>query len=678
MKDNSKRENVKNFRVKLTGVLGITAGICVLFLLFTIITCSIISVHNVRTSSMETAVNMGKNKLIGDMKNFEDKIVSEYGQLSLQNGKLVGQQGVSPEYHYEIVDEFCSGVGIVATVFVREDKNYRRITTSIVNDKGERAINTFLGTNSAAYPSIQSGNEYVGNATILGRDYLTHYKPIIESNNGDIIGIYFIGIEMVKMQEIISKNTSTHVTQIIIVAIAIMLLLLFANVLIFNTILVKPIQTVTAIIGKLSVGDIDQQIDESKSRNEIGTMQNELRCLIDGLKHTASFAQNIGEGLLNAEYQPLSDADLLGNSLLEMRKSLQNAEKAQAIRVKEEEQRNWGTAGLAKFAEILRQDNNNLEALSYNVISNMVKYLGINQGGIFVLNDVENKEDRVLEMKACYAFERKKFVDKKIHPGEGLVGTCFLEGEPIYMTEVPNEYITITSGLGGANPRAILISPLKMNDKIFGVIELASFHPFEPYQLDFVQKVSESIAAIISTVNINIRTDRLLAQTKLQAEEMANHKEELRQNMEEMQATQEEMRRRESDLQETVAKMQETQAAAEEKKHEMDQFHNAIFSTSNVTEFSSDLIITDLNQNMADLFGQNRSDFIGKHMSSFLSEETFNAVKTNVMNGKIHEDVQKMKLGDGKSKTIIQKFVPINDKEGNLQRVLLIAFHDKS
>jgi len=444
--------------------------------------------------------------------------------------------------------------------------------------------------------------------------------------------------------------------------------------------LVRPmlnsVAGVTDIIRQLSLGRINLQIDKNRSKDEIGTMKSELSRLVDGLKNTAGFAQNIGEGDLNAEYNLLSDDDVLGSSLLEMRTSLQKAEKEQSLRTREEEQRNWGTAGLAKFAEILRRDNNDMEALSYNVISNLVKYLGINQGGIFVLNETDNEADRVLEMKACYAFDRKKFADKQITPGEGLVGTCYLEGEPIYMTDVPNEYIAITSGLGDANPRAILICPLKVNDHIFGVIELASFHPFELYQLDFVNKVSESIAATISTVNVNIRTNRLLEQTKLQAEEMANQEEELRQNMEEMQATQEESRRRESELNETLVKMQETQNVAEEKEYEMQQLQAMIFNSFNMGEFSSGGIMTDINQNALNFFegGLTKDDFVGKTLEDFFGKEEANRILTSLQQGKKHENVHAIPTGPDKSTVFHHKFMPICNKNGILKWILMLAY----
>jgi len=341
------------------------------------------------------------------------------------------------------------------------------------------------------------------------------------------------------------------------VSLAAVLALAALNLMFNSFVIVHPITRLTKLIKKLSTGHINLDI-EKEGNNEIGHMRVELSKFVIGLKHAAEFAHNIGKGRFDTDYHILSDNDTLGKSLLEMRESLQNAEKKQAVRAREDEQRNWGTAGLAKFAEILRRDNDNMEALSYNVISNMVKYLDINQGGIFVISDNEKESEHFLELKACYAYDRKKFAEQQIRPGIGLVGTCYLEGEPIYLTDIPDKYINITSGLGDSNPSAIYICPLKVNEKIYGVIELASFTPFEPYQQDFIQKVSESIASTLSTVRTNIRTNLLLEQTKIQTEQMANSEEELRQNMEEMHATQEESHRREEELRQTMEQMTAT------------------------------------------------------------------------------------------------------------------------
>src|SRR5690554_3313009 len=101
-------------------------------------------------------------------------------------------------------------------------------------------------------------------------------------------------------------------------------------------------------------------------------------------------------------------------------------------------------------------------------------------------------------MTASVAFDRRKFADKTINWGEGLVGRCGLEKETILITDVPNDYIHITSGLGGANPGTILLVPLKSNDELYGVIELASFQILQTYEIELVEKSAESIASTIA------------------------------------------------------------------------------------------------------------------------------------------------------------------------------------
>jgi PAS domain-containing protein len=437
-----------------------------------------------------------------------------------------------------------------------------------------------------------------------------------------------------------------------------------------------PLKQMVEKINFLSKGDLNFTFDKKflKGKHELAEVSRKIVQLGEAQKKTAEFADNVGSGNLNVEYTLLGENDSLGKSMLGMRSNLQKAEMEMEQRRIEDQRRNWATEGLAKFAEILRLDNDNFEILLQNVISQLVKYLDVNQGGIFVLN----QDERVLEMKACYAFDRNKFIEKQIHPGEGLVGTCYLEGKPIYMTEIPDNYIAITSGLGKANPRAVLICPLKVSGETYGVVELASFSEFEPYQREFVEKISESIASTIGSVNVNIRTNNLLTQTKLQAEEMTNQEEELRQNMEEMQATQEEMRRRETELQEIVAEMGKSQLVAENNKYEIRQFHDAVIGTYNIVEFSVDAYIVDINNNVLALFGSTeRSDFIGKHITTFISQEEYAAVWGSAEQGKIFETVQQVEA-KGKTNNLRQRYVPIRNKNGELLRVFSMILLENS
>jgi PAS domain-containing protein len=108
------------------------------------------------------------------------------------------------------------------------------------------------------------------------------------------------------------------------------------------------------------------------------------------------------------------------------------------------------------------------------------------------------------------------------------------------------------------------------------------------------------------------------------------------------------------------------------KDFEMQQFYNAIFETDNVVEFASDAIITAVNQNFLNLWQADRSAFIGKHLSAFVGEDAFNEIKTTVRKGKIFDEEMNMTVG-GKQMRCNLTFVPINDKQGNMLRVLLLA-----
>ncbi len=298
-----------------------------------------------------------------------------------------------------------------------------------------------------------------------------------------------------------------------------------------------PIKYLRDVIDRLGKGEL-VKIDSSKIFNdEIGDMAKSLSSMAEGFGEITVFAENIGDGKYDSEFKPLSESDMLGNALLEMRSNLKKV-------AEEDKKRNWSTSGLAKFGDILRSYNDNFEKLSDEIITNLVKYIGANQGALFIIETEDPaSEENYMELAACYAWDKKKFLEKKIYKGEGLSGQAWIEGDVIYLTEVPNDYVSITSGLGEANPRSVLIVPLKLNDEIHGVIEMASFKEYDEYEIEFVERIAENIASTISSVKVNERTQKLLEESTMMTEQMRAQEEEMRQNMEELQATQEKIQR---------------------------------------------------------------------------------------------------------------------------------------
>ncbi len=363
------------------------------------------------------------------------------------------------------------------------------------------------------------------------------------------------------------------------------------------------------------------------------------------------FIENLRQGNFSSTELGSDKSDPLSKSLLKLRDYLVKSKQEEEVRRIEEEQRNWVTEGVAQFAEILRKNNDNLEVLSFNIIKYLVNYLKINQGGFYLL-DKNSDGNKYFELTACLAFDRKKFTDKIIQWEEGLIGRCAIEKDTIYMTDVPNNYTTITSGLGKSNPSAILIVPLKVNDEVYGVIELASFSPFQPFEIEFVEKTAESIASTISTVQINIQTTQLLHETQHQAERMSQQEEELRQNLEEMQATQEESDRREV-----------------ERKGILEAIDNSAISC----EFATDGTLLSVNQLFLKTYKYLPEEIEGQNLKIFSFQEDaeeLNKVLSDLGNGQNYRGRVRRRTKLGEEIFLLTTYTPVIDNYGDIIKVL--------
>jgi len=397
----------------------------------------------------------------------------------------------------------------------------------------------------------------------------------------------------------------------------------------------NPLKELEILVQKLSRGELPGHI-RVLNKDEVGKMSIALNTLVDGLRKTSAFALEMGKENFTSEYKPLSDNDVLGNALLDMRKSLQVAKEEEGKRKIEDQERRWTTEGLAQFGEILRRHTENINLLSKDIISSLIKYLNANQGGIFILNDTD-ENDTYLELIAAYAFNREKFIDRRINIGEGLVGGVAVEKYTIYMTDLPEEYIDIESGLGDANPKSLLIVPLKLEDEVLGVIEIASFREFKPYEIQLVERIGESIASTLSTAKINTQTAELLEQSKISEQEMQEQEEEMRQNMEEIISSQEDALAREKELKIEVEdlenmrvnfidrdkrqrqKIQELTTSVTEKTEDLEivekQFSKSFDGNLDpVIQFDEARKIKFFNEAAEKLWGYNKSEVLGRDM----------------------------------------------------------------
>ena len=300
-----------------------------------------------------------------------------------------------------------------------------------------------------------------------------------------------------------------------------------------------------------------QQVDENDKKfvfnpgdDRVLSASEIINQTIHNTRKASNFVKSMAGNNYDVEWAGLTEANMrlneetLAGDLINMREQLKRVKQ-------EDERRNWMNEGLASFSELVRNHQHDSQLLADRCVSFLTKYLNSQQASLFVRTGDEGSE--YLQLVSCYAFSKKKFIEKKIDIGNGLIGQAFMEGETIHLREVPKGYTAITSGLGDATPSFLLIVPLKYDIQTVAIFEIASFYDFQPHHVQFVQKAGEFLASAILNSQNTQKMKNLLELAKINEEQMKQREEEMRQNMEELQATQEELVRKEKEMQKRIA-----------------------------------------------------------------------------------------------------------------------------
>ena len=356
-----------------------------------------------------------------------------------------------------------------------------------------------------------------GLTTIKGLDKVKEYtKKIVEE------------AEKSSTSTVETSLKTTWIVSIASIAIALIIALFFSSR-ISNAII-----KLKGKVEQLSKGRHTEEL-EIRNRDELGAIANSLNQLILNLKHLSQFALEVGNRNFKTTYQAMGEDDILGNSLIEMRNKLEQAEIDASARRKEEEQRVYVTQGIAGLGEILHLNHENIDDLCYEIIRFQVNYLNANQA-MFFQADYSDPKNPVLNLRATYAYDRRKYIERQISKGDGLAGICFHERQSMYLLDIPKDYIEITSGLGKALPRNIFVVPIIAEDRVEGVIEMASFQILEKYQIEMVEQMAKSIGITLNGMRINQRTKELLEQSQKLEKEMILKEEDLKSTIAQLEA----------------------------------------------------------------------------------------------------------------------------------------------
>ncbi|MBW7475114.1 HAMP domain-containing protein [Paenibacillus oenotherae] len=194
-------------------------------------------------------------------------------------------------------------------------------------------------------------------------------------------------------------------------------------------------------------------------------------------------------------------------------------------------EQDWLKTNLAKFSRLL-QGQRDLNAVCRMILSELAPLVSM-QHGVFYINEPAGGEQS-LALFASYAYQQRKHLSNKFRAGEGLVGQCLIEKQRILLTNVPSDYVAISSGLGESPPLNIVLLPIIFEDQVLAVLELASFRSFSGIDIAFLDQLTESIGIVINTMQANQRTEELLMQSQSLTEELQKQQMELQNTNEEL------------------------------------------------------------------------------------------------------------------------------------------------
>ncbi len=198
------------------------------------------------------------------------------------------------------------------------------------------------------------------------------------------------------------------------------------------------------------------------------------------------------------------------------------------------QEQDWLKSNLAKFTQML-QGQKDLKTVTQRILSELAQVVTAHYGAFYILHQNEDTQIVKLNLFAAYGYRSDKNIPIEFAIGEGLVGQVAFEKERIILSNVPSNYIKISSGLGRAKPANLIILPVLFENKVKAVIELASLDAFSETHLDFLSQLTESIGIVLNTIEANTRTEELLAQSQSLAGELKIQQEELRRTNDELQ-----------------------------------------------------------------------------------------------------------------------------------------------
>ncbi len=486
--------------------------------------------------------------------------------------------------------------------------------------------------------------EYHSTETLSGKDKVLYVKYLPQFG-------YFIAISLYK-KDLLAYTNKFKIYYSVAVFIAMIVAFIF--IILIENLILQRISNAREKLDKLSSGSLGEEI-EIHGDNYI-SLEKIYNKLLENFRLYNDFAQELSKGNYSYKFSPVSNDDVLGHNLLKIRDHLQSVHKDIEKREQEEKLRAWRNAGIEKFINILSHREEELSKWSFQIIKTAVEYLSAFQGGLFVLEqEVEDENKQFFELIACYAFNEEKILQRKVPVYTGLFAKLYKTPKLLYIENIEENYQIITSALGQVKPNAIVLVPLIYNNVLIGAMEIDSFHKFESYQLEFIKEIAGHISASLSSWKVAQETELLLKRYEKQSEKFRQQQKELEEKIQQL-------------------------SRLDKQFKNLDKQYNTILLLIDQYAYRADIDVNgkilSVNDKLASIYEKDNSFFVGKYISEVVSFDIVQAKYKEkweqMLEGKIINSIESITIGE-QTYWLNEYFIALKDIDNNIIKVVFVA-----
>ncbi|MCK5867228.1 MAG: GAF domain-containing protein [Mycoplasmataceae bacterium] len=345
-------------------------------------------------------------------------------------------------------------------------------------------------------------NRYIAHKIINDKPVVV-YSDIFTDFSKKVIAILSVIIDRTDYLEAIEKTK-----KIILNTALIALLIISVIFFIMGQMMGKLISKVSKAMKEIAKGNLDFKMCTTHRRDEIGMIQQAVVEISKSMKDMIDDIQNTVTAVQSGDLAKRVDISKLSGFMRSLGETTnQSVEVTCALQelTAQNAKQDWLKTGQTKLNE-QTSGTQGIEELARNIITFLCTYLENVQVGAFYLVTDNNR----LKLIATYAYTKRKQLANEFEFGEGLVGQAALERQSIVITQAPEDYIQVHSGIGESIPKNILLIPFFYEDELSGVIEMASLQEISDIQLEFVEQIMAHIGIAMNTAQSRTKLQSLL------------------------------------------------------------------------------------------------------------------------------------------------------------------------